>query len=351
MLSLPDERRADVEQGIEWLVHGVPDEKDEADEHAEDEDDLSLLAGLLAESDLTDEESDEDAEFIWTGDSIEVTNVSRYGTVDRDAAVADYESDADHRSIRARVQESNLVDEMKATLAGLSVEEHETTAPTGDLLDMRNVTRLLAGDTTVTDYYRRPTTRPGDDIAVGVSIDMSGSMSRYEENAKAALGTFLFSVQELGGDVVANAWQYQEEIEIRLLTAPHEPFRWRHLDAVEPGGGDPIALGMGDCGDLLRATQAEERLLFVITDGKPTVQSLSHRSFDDPIDEAAEVARSLRMLGITVIGVGFGRVRGANLVEMFGDPFAVHVELADLADELARTLVEHVVDDHLQVMV
>lgn len=325
--------------GIEWLF--VPDE--DRDDRDDEQDELDIELALLAESDDTPDESDLNADFEWTGESHRETNVETFSTCDRDERIAEYAADAPHGEIRAHVRDRGLADDMREALQDLATEEHESTAAEGQVLDMRNVVRRLAGDTTVDEYYRRPTTYPSDDLAVGVSIDMSGSMAAHELEAKAAVGTFLFAVDQLGGTVVANAWQHNRgAIKVRMLTGPSERFQWRHLDGVEPGGGDPIARGMRYCSDLLGRTTASEQLLFVITDGKPTVESLTDEDYSSPLDEADHVAAELRRRGITVIGVGFGNVREDNLAAMFGDDWSVHVPLEDLAETLADELLAEV---------
>lgn len=325
-----------VSEGIEWLFVPDPDDPEDGDP---DEDELEMELALLAESDDTPDESDLNVDFEWSEESHRETNVETFSTRDRDERIDDYDSGAPHGEIRAHVRDRGLADDMREALQDLASEEHETTAAEGDLLDMRNAIRRIAGDTTVDEYYRRPTTYPSDDLAVGVSMDMSGSMGHTELEAKAAVGTFLFAVDQLGGTVVANAWQHQRDaVKIRMLTGPSERFQWRHLDGVEPGGGDPIARGMRYCGNLLKRTTASERLLFVVTDGKPGVESLTDESYSSPLDEADHVAEELRARGITVIGVGFGGVNEDNLETMFGEDWHVHVPLEDLAQTLADEL-------------
>lgn len=330
-----DDRHRD---GLEWLFGPEDDDEDE-----DDDGDEPLLA-LLAESDESEEKADIPADFEWRDDDFHrETAVETHSTRDRDERIRDYSGGAPHDEIRAHVREHGLAEEMRETLADIATEEHETTATEGDLLDMRNTIRRLSGDTTVDDYYREPTTYPSDDLAVGVSIDMSGSMNAYELEAKAAVGTFLFAVDQLGGTVVANAWQHDRQaITVRMLTGPTERFQWRHLDGAEPGGGDPIARGMRYCGELLRRTSNSEQLLFVITDGKPGVTSLPDETYESPIDEAEHVARELRRRGVTVIGVGFGNVREDNLEAMFGEEWSVHVPLEDLAETLADELLAEI---------
>ena len=253
---------------------------------------------------------------------------------ERDRRCRKYDGECGHESVRARAREANLAEQVQDELEEIVTVDEDTTAARGDVLDMRNVTRRLAGDTTVEDYYRRRESRPGDDIAVGLSLDMSGSMGSDELEAKAAVGAFLFGVQALGGDVVANT--FTNTTDVHMITGPGEEFRWQHLDTVEPGGAEPTAAGAFQAAEMLRAVSADEHLLFVLTDGRPTVKSRQQADLDaaGALGEVAETVTNIREDGIDVFGVGFGSVREDNLAAMFGDDAYVHCALDALATEL-----------------
>lgn len=260
----------------------------------------------------------------------------------RDARIADYDGGATHDLIRDQLRQSGTARDVREALADLGTREEPATATEGSRLDMRNVVRRLAGDTTVRDYYQRPRTRAGDDIAVGISLDMSGSMSHDEGRAKGAVGAFLHGVQQLGGEVVANAWRYDSAVvKVHILTGPYERFRWEHLDACEPGGGDPIGAGMADCARMLDQCRADETILVTITDGRPGVVAERPTEFDDAEAEAAAIADDLRDRGLTVLGFGFGHVDENALERMFDPEFAHHVPLDELADALVEAFADH----------
>jgi len=259
----------------------------------------------------------------------------------RDARIADFDREASHQKIRERLRQTGTAEDIQDALAELGEREVDTTATKGVTLDMRHVVRRLAGDTTVDDYYRRRVQRAGDELAVGVSLDMSGSMSGDELEAKAAVGAFLFGVQQAGGDVVANAWRSRAPT-VFMLTGPYEQFRWEHLDAVVPGGGDPIAIGMVECARMLDQVRPQERLLFVITDGNPGVTSYRDDEFSSAIKEAAATVEELRGHGLTIVGLGFGSASERNLVRIFGEEFAYDVgDVEALADTLVDAFEDH----------
>lgn len=323
---------------VGWLFSDESDEDDDDDEAVEP-DELSLddfdLSLLEVDVDLEDEDID-------GGDMITLGDVGYRDSEwtdtpgQRDERAADYSSTSPHGEVRSYLRKTGLAETIRDGLAEAAAEEEERPVSEGDLLDMRNVIRRLAGDTTVEDYYRGRRERPGDDVAVGVSVDNSGSMSGDERDVKAAVGGFLHGVQMLGGDVVANAWHDPRTVQIRLVTGPYEEFRWNHLDSFQPKGGDPIARGMWECAMMLEQTTAAEKLLVVITDGNPTVRSREslRGQASDAQEEAQLTADELRDRGMEVIGLGFGRVREAALEEMFGAEYSEYVPLDELADAL-----------------
>jgi Mg-chelatase subunit ChlD len=301
--------------------------------------DLDLADALAVDEDLDPEEDLDAGTMVTHGEAGFRESEWSDSPGQRDDRTTDYDGDAPHGAVRERLRESGLAEVIREDLREAAEEEEDTTGTEGDLLDMRNVTRRLAGDTTVEDYYRTRTTRPGDDIAVGVSVDMSGSMSGVELEAKAAVGAFLHAVQQFGGDVVANAWHDPSEVKVRLVTGPYEEFRWQHLDAVEPGGGDPIASGMLECAEMLDATRASEKLLVVITDGNPTIRSREDLRGDvstvkAEAERTAEECRS--RLDQTVIGVGVGmQISEDAMAEMFGAEYSQHCDFDELGDVLS----------------
>ncbi|MCL9818333.1 hypothetical protein [Natronocalculus amylovorans] len=345
---------------FEWLDGAIVDQNNDSEQSQDDQSDpkqedestdddlgLELLLADAGDRSNDDEEIDE-SELNDSGvggweDSDRHVDVPWNDSLDeRDDRIDNYRGDAPHRDVRLYLRESGLIDDIKSELNSIGQGEEDMTDEDGSVLDMRNVTRLLAGDTTVKDYYRRRNPTPRGDLAVGISIDMSGSMSSCELDAKAAVGGFLFAVQENGGAVVANAWRgSSSQTEIELLTGPHEPFRWSHLDATEPGGQDPIARGMFECGQMLAQTRPREKLLLVITDGKPNVQSRTQGVYDSVIDEAQATVDELRSMGLMVVGLGFGNARESNLVSIFGREFTYIVSLEDLAVEFVQCYEEH----------
>lgn len=270
---------------------------------------------------------------------------------DRDNRIANYSGNAPLADIQQRVRETGVDDAVYSTFLDEFSTRRRRPDPEPGTLNLRQANRMVCGDTTV-DPYDEWHQVGGGDVAVGVSIDMSGSMGEYEVEAKSAVGAFLTGVELFGGDVVANAWQGRGQPKCYLVTGPDERFRWPQLNVTDPGSADPIAAGMLHCAGLLDQLTAETKLLLVVHDGKPTVLSRPDLDEDTAPDEARETVRELRDEGIIVVGVGFGRVNEGNLAKMFGfddrpnsDGY-VHTRLEDLADELVETYSEQIDSEH-----
>lgn len=332
-----DEGGPDVDSVGEGEAGAITDDAEagEPDEAGDVPDEDDMVLGL---EDLDIEADDDDSDLGEITESTEFEADTDWDDTPaaRDERVAEYDGDADHETVRERLRETGIAEDVQDALEGLGTDEEDVTTPEGELLDMRNVTRLLAGDTTIEDYYRRRVEKPADDLAVGVSVDMSGSMARDELDTKAAVGAFLFAVEQLGGDVVANGWNDELSTAYAyMVTGPHEQFAWRHLDGIEPDGGTPTGYGIWDCGCMLERLHAETKLLFVITDGSPTTRARDDREFDSSMDEAESTVTELRNRNMDVVGFGFGAVSESKLERMFGPEDSHYVDLEALPDALA----------------
>ena len=301
------------------VVNPVFEDDDEDDEEM----DVDQIMGLDSTTDQF--------EFNFRG--IEATI---YDRDDRDDRIADYAGNAPVSDIQERVRETRIDDDVYSTFLDEFSEERRRPDPEPGTLNLRQVNRMVCGDTTV-DPYDEWHQVGGGDVAVGVSLDMSGSMGKYEVDAKAAVGAFLHAVELFGGDIVANAWQGRGRPKCYLMTGPDERFRWPQLNVTKPSSADPIAAGMLHCAGLLDRLTADTKLLLVVHDGKPTVLSRPDLDESTAPDEARETVDELRDEGYTVIGVGFGRVNEGNLAKMFGTDGYVHTRLEDLADALVET--------------
>lgn len=194
---------------------------------------------------------------------------------------------------------------------------------------MQSAVRRLAGDTTVTEVYERYETRATGDRAVGVALDMSGSMQGDETDAKAAVLAFARAVEAVDDEFVATAFRKRSA---RLITGPRERFQAWQLDAVSAGRGTPTAAGISDALDLLAATHASEQLLLVVTDGKPT-KMLNDDEYANELEEVAALVDRARDRGVDVLGIGVGRIEERAMAAMFDSAYTT-ADVQDLETEL-----------------
>jgi hypothetical protein len=319
----------DVLQSGPAVVDPLPED----DEGDDEEMDIDQIMGL--------ESTTEQHEFNFRGLDATIYD----DRAERDDRIASYTGNASVEDVQKRVRETQVDDDVYSTFLDEFSDERRRPDPEPGTLNLRQVNRMVCGDTTV-DPYDEWHQVGGGDVAVGVSLDMSSSMGEYEVDAKAAVGAFLKGVELFGGDIVANAWQGRGRPKCYLVTDSDEQFRWPQLNVTSPGSADPIAAGMLHCAGLLDQLTADTKLLLVVHDGKPTVLSRPDLDEDTAPDEARETVRELRDEGMTVIGVGFGRVNEGNLAKMFGTDGYVHTRLEDLADALVETYSEQIDSNH-----
>ena len=249
----------------------------------------------------------------------------------RDARAENYSGSAPASEVRDDLRAGGTANAVVREFKRLVSEEIRITDRVGERLDVRNVIRFMAGDDTVFDdlWSRAETEDPGDRV-VGIALDMSGSigMADAEGDVKAAVGALALAATAVDDKVVATAFP-QGRRKSALLTGPYEPWRWSHLDATSSGGGTPMLPALRDAVRLMRPLSGRERVLFAITDGRPSKAT-----------EVADLVEDLRIYGTAVVGFGFGNVDESTLAEIFGDDGYRHVGV----DDLPRALVSAYLD-------
>lgn len=247
-----------------------------------------------------------------------------------------------HEAIERKLKESGLGREIEEAFRRFKTADDHIEAEEGDRINVDAVVDWVAGDRGVEElYYTRDPAEVGD-RAIAVSLDASGSMNSYMDDAKVAVAAFAQAVEIIGDKFVANAWQYPGSIETTVITGPDEEFEMEHLDAVSAGGDDPIGYGMREAVQMLDECTARERTLIVVTDGKPHITGGLYDWTDEgvsnpksAVEEAAAYTRDLRRDGYRVIGVGVGNSINEKLMrEMFGDDGWLIVDFDGLADTL-----------------
>ncbi|GAA0304059.1 VWA domain-containing protein [Halarchaeum salinum] len=242
----------------------------------------------------------------------------------RNARAENYTGGAPASDIRDALRAGGTATEVVREFKRLVAEEIRVIDRVGERPDIPNVIRFLAGDNTVfDDLWSRSERRDTGDRVVGIALDMSGSMKNAETEAKAAVGALALAASAVDDDIVITAFP-QGKRQSALVTGPYESWRWPHLDATRPSGGTPMLPAVRDVARLMRPLQGRDRVVFVITDGRPSKS-----------EDVAELVDDLRVAGTAVVGFGFGRVSESTLKELFSHDGYRHVDV----DELPRALV------------
>ena len=257
---------------------------------------------------------------------------------DRDERIDEYSGSCPHADIRQRLRESGVAERIQQELADLfrgsrtQVQPRQNLGrPDTDVVGgrpaMRQVVRRFAGDLRVRDVFERPSPGQDDDVAVGIVLDLSGSMGQddAEADAKAAAGAFLFAIEQFGGETVAVSYPNLGSGVTCLMTGARERFRWEHLDSGRPSGGTPTSPAVADGAELLAECSADRYLLIVLTDGGAASPFATRTAVGTVRDRGPEWA---------VVGFGYGGIQEDGLEAQFGDDGYRAVEIEELPTEL-----------------
>lgn len=250
------------------------------------------------------------------------------------------DNDSTSSQVLEKVEKRGLSDEVEDIFKKIKTKESRTNSVKGSRMNQRAVTRNISGDYTEQRlFYQNRTVELGN-RTIGVSVDLSGSVN--EVDAMVALGTLAKATDEIGDDFVATHFNNSES---HLITSPREEFDWKHFDSVEAGGNTPTAKGILDIRHLIQDITNRERVMFVITDGKPN-EGLSSSGKTPEKDSRAQVNEA-RKDNIKVIGLGLSGVDESNMKAMFGEDSYIMANEDTLASELldAYRLQMGVVDD------
>jgi uncharacterized ParB-like nuclease family protein len=172
-----------------------------------------------------------------------------------------------------------------------------------------------------------------------VALDMSGSMN--ERKAKVAIGALYAATEIIGDSFVASAFLTSgrrggsDSIFTPLITGPDEDFMWSHLDGLTTDDMTPTASGVLDGTNLLQAASRPEKVLVVITDGKPNRAPDGGSHGNKALDSAASAVQQARAQGVKVIGLAVGsNINEGNLKAMFGQQDYIRVDEDNLAGAL-----------------
>lgn len=236
----------------------------------------------------------------------------------------------DIEEIRSAVADRGLVDEVQKLLEMYPPEERRTMrAETGYRLDIRTAARTDVGRLGRRDelFHQKQRTETGN-RCIGVAIDLSGSMDIFE--AKVALAA-LGDVTQLFRDSFTAVGFRSDSTQ--LVTGPTEPFDFDHVDAIFQGGNTPLADGIREIRQLVKAGREDDQLVFVVTDGGANVPLSGSHGTKAVEDAAAQIERTRRD-GIAVIGIGVGSVSQYKMDSIFEEDNYVTVDDRSLAEKL-----------------
>lgn len=346
----------------------VPEEKETTDAHRDfsggpvsasevDETEIEKALDEMRESDSSDQRwtdwynISEDSDYSDPGEDMREEFERIRGEVDRGktdlwAAIErrNERIGKDHRYQRVQQAISNrkLADEIEDVFYELKTRDVWVPSRYGNRIDIRRALRRLAGDQSVTHVHSRKQRSELGDRAIGVALDLSGSMDVFE--AKVALGALYMAIEIIGDQLVVTGFKsispgdsYRVPT-CPLITAPVEEFEWEHLDAANKGGSTPTASGIYRCYELLEECVKPERVMFVITDGKPNITLRGDKNDDVAIEQAFNAVRDVRSTGTRVIGLGVGSsVNETLMAGLFGNNGYLMADSTNFAEDLIET--------------
>ncbi|WP_227379996.1 VWA domain-containing protein [Haladaptatus halobius] len=258
-------------------------------------------------------------------------------TVRRAARDARASTQSNALDVRTELDKRGLTQEIEKAFSAFGTRTVERRGWCGERLDVRAAVRQRAGAPYQQDVFRHRQQSNASDRTVGVAIDLSRSMDIFE--AKVALGALFRATSVIGDNIVAIGFGTDREngnrIKTPLVTAPNEEFQWHHLNAISEMDDTPTASGIEDVRDLLK--NSRERILVVITDGKPNIPlNGTTPNREEAVTDAKEQVREARRHhDVAVIGIGIGdEIDEGTLREMFGQWGYALADRSNLAKRL-----------------
>jgi len=233
-----------------------------------------------------------------------------------------------HTKTQKHLDETGLAREITDAFRRLRTRDVEVPTDHGDHIHVDNAIQHLSGDYTKTDVYKRRRRIEVGDRVVHVSVDMSGSMSTHA--IRVGLAALHLATHEIGDTLAASGFTGSNRTP--LIKAWDEEWSWDLLNAVSAGGSTPLPAGLLDGIEMLKDTPNRERVLIVITDGRPNTSLKG----GDASAEAATLVREANMDGIKVIGIGMSGVSESGMAQIFGEDGYVMADMDTLAERLVE---------------
>ena len=227
----------------------------------------------------------------------------------------------------------------------LTTQDMPIPSKMGSRVNLDNVVQQTAGDKSQRKLYNKKQKVASGNRVVAVSADLSGAMNGWQ--VKLALAAIAEATDMVGDDFLATCWKgtnsstacgyKQGSAGIGLICGVNEEFKWEQLDEFQSGGGTPTADGVDITARLMEDTHAREKLMIIITDGRPGsgYGVVDERMTGNPVTDAAQVVRDTQAENIKTIGLYIGNnADNTSMSQIFGNRGFVSASIDDLAQKL-----------------
>ncbi len=316
------------------------------------------LEGELLEGELSEmEEMNEQGSKEWYGveeeeqidreffegryEQIERKEKEKKQNIERRKKRRDERSESTHfgkEKIKDEMEKRGLDKEIEEAFREFKTRDIDVQAREGKKLNLDATVRHLSGDYGEDKLYLKRQRAEIGDRAIGIALDLSGSMNELE--AKIGITSIVKATEVIGDKIVASGFKkisapttptiVTNGIITPLITAPGENFNWDILDNIKTSGKTPTAHGINDVRELIDKEPAREKTMIVVTDGKANIGLESK----GPIEDARKEAKKTRQKGIKVIGLGVSEVDNTYMKKIFGKKGYIRSDMDDLAKNL-----------------
>jgi hypothetical protein len=197
--------------------------------------------------------------------------------------------------------------------------------------------------------FEEPVQTESGDRCIGLSCDISGSMSGSMKGLKVAGAAIAKATEIVGDEFVWEAFTdvtsghgsdtaisgEVRDLELKIVTGPRESFEWEHTESIWASANEPTASGVRHTRQLMEMTSANEYLMIVITDGCALITEDGRKPADnEPVEQAREAVEECRQAGIDVIGLGIGGMDEERMEDTFGGGNYILTTIDKLADDI-----------------
>lgn len=219
--------------------------------------------------------------------------------------------------------------------------------PDGSEIDIEEAVRSraeLAAMGTASDRLYCQSRVATRDLAVSVLVDVSLSTDSWLTNRrvidveKEALETFAFGLQACGDDFAINTFTSRKRSYVRLervktFEESFSPIVRRRIAALKPGFYTRIGAAVRLAAQELSERPNEQKLLLVITDGKPN--DVDHYEGRYGVEDARKAIQEAKRKGLIVFGVTVDQKAQDYFPYIFGRGA---YQIVSRADKLAASL-------------